>query len=307
MMKILRRWAYLLIPALVVVNACHKSAVTPVLPSYKTLDRVVAGQQGLATFYSALQKTGMDKILSDTGILYTIFAPADSAFLAAGLTADSVSRIDAGQLSRLLRYHIAVGNYPAGRFKGGYLLPLGMSDSLYAYIVFFMGITINGAFLDSVDIPARNGQVHVIDRVLNIPDRSLLQAINDDPDLSYLSAAFRILGWDEDFFYRVNGGTFLAPTNAAFIAKGYADTARFPYITEMLSQSLGSNFIYGQRFFPMQDLYGGTFTGPSLKVTGKKGAFRVELVDIAGSAGFISQNLLCLNGVLHKIDKVLGK
>lgn len=131
----------------------------------ETLDAGM-GVGSFNTLHAALRDTGLESLLAGEGPL-TIFAPTDDAF--AALPAETRERLldPAGRdaLTALLRGHVVPGMILADEMLGrtvevGTLA--GAPLEIDARTIFSVG----GAGLLARDIPASNGVVHVIDRVL---------------------------------------------------------------------------------------------------------------------------------------------
>lgn len=131
----------------------------------ETLDAGM-GVGSFNTLHAALRDTGLESVLHSEGSL-TIFAPTDEAF--AALPAETVERLmsPAGRddLIALLQRHVVSGAVVAEEVLGRAFevdTLAGAPLSIDARTIF----SVDGASLLARDIPASNGIVHVIDRVL---------------------------------------------------------------------------------------------------------------------------------------------
>src|SRR6202012_5322716 len=61
-------------------------------------------------FRQAARKVGLDSLLPVTGY-FTLFAPVDSAMIAAGLDSARISLLPADSLSEIIGYHVVEGAY----------------------------------------------------------------------------------------------------------------------------------------------------------------------------------------------------
>jgi len=99
---------------------------------------------------------------------YTVFAPTDAAFLALldelGVTAEQLLS-DQKLVTRVLRYHIVRGNLPADKVLARKSLHTlqGRISQNNSVLTDLNGRTAN---IIQTDIPASNGVIHVIDRVV---------------------------------------------------------------------------------------------------------------------------------------------
>jgi uncharacterized surface protein with fasciclin (FAS1) repeats len=119
----------------------------------------------LSTLVGALQQTGLDAALNDTsGDPLTAFAPLDSAF---ELLDDGVlAGLSDAELTDILLFHVSPGETRAAE-----LVTLDSVDTLleqsFTVEVTDAGVLLNGnVTLAATDIRAKNGVIHLIERVL---------------------------------------------------------------------------------------------------------------------------------------------
>ncbi|AFY75376.1 secreted/surface protein with fasciclin-like repeats [Synechococcus sp. PCC 7502] len=121
------------------------------------------------TFTNGLVSTGL------SGSLYgkqsfTIFAPTDAAFQA--LPRETTEMLfkpeNKEKLMKVLSYHLVSGKLTAKKLKPGYVKTVEGSGVLVA--VKNGQVMINNAAVTQTNIKARNGYIHVIDRVILPPD-----------------------------------------------------------------------------------------------------------------------------------------
>ncbi len=123
---------------------------------------VVAGQ--FSTLLRAVEAAGLKSTLEGDGP-FTVFAPTDGAF--AMLPEGTVEGLlqDRDALQSVLLYHVVPGRISARELREktqletvqGKPLTVAMTDQ---------GVTINGTYLLTADVPASNGVIHVITSVL---------------------------------------------------------------------------------------------------------------------------------------------
>ena len=135
--------------------------------SQRTIVQVAASDQRFSTLVSLVQKAGLANTLS-TGS-YTVFAPTNKAFARVPkATLDALAK-DPAQLKAVLTYHVAKGRLTAAKVVrrtriatvNGAAIRVRVRDGR----VFLNGST----RVTKTDIAARNGVIHVIDRVLLPP------------------------------------------------------------------------------------------------------------------------------------------
>jgi len=101
---------------------------------------------------------------------YTIFAPSDDAFAAAGIdlsTYDTPEEIAA--LKDILLYHVVAGTVASSDIVAGTSTVAAANGDNLTIVAGDSGVTVNGANVTIVDVPASNGVIHVIDQVLFPP------------------------------------------------------------------------------------------------------------------------------------------
>ena len=123
-----------------------------------------AGQFG--TLLAAVEAAGLGEFLSGRGPI-TVFAPTDEAFrrLPNGTVSDLLKPENREQLKTLLSYHVVAGRVTAAQAR-----QLSSARTVANQDVRIRDndgeLRINDAVVRIADIPASNGLVHVIDRVL---------------------------------------------------------------------------------------------------------------------------------------------
>jgi len=152
--------------ALILAPACADDdppAQTPE-PEPGTVVEVAVEAGQFTILAAALNEAGLVGALSGAGP-FTVFAPTDEAFAAAGISAEDLAAID--NLDEILTYHVLAGRVPASAVAAG---PRDTLAGLTAWLGTSGGVTINGAAVTSADVNASNGVIHVIDRVLMPPN-----------------------------------------------------------------------------------------------------------------------------------------
>jgi len=269
----------------------------------KNIVEVAAEAGQFSILIQAAQKAGLaDYLSTQNGI--TVFAPTDAAFknLLKDLGANSLDDIPVADLTNILLYHVIGSKAMSTDLKSGYLPTLSKSgdNSISMYINLANGVAINkNTKVTSADISAKNGVIHVVDKVILPP--TVVNIALDNDNFTILVQAVVKAGL-VDALSGKGPFTVFAPTNDAFNAlfaqlgiSGINDlTAEqlIPILTyhvvsgNVLSKSLANGNV-------------GTLNeGKSLTVnlTGgvKINSSEVIAADIQGS-----------NGVVHVINKVL--
>jgi uncharacterized surface protein with fasciclin (FAS1) repeats len=178
------------------------------LPSI--VDIAKADPANFSILVDALKKTGLEITLSNPGS-YTVFAPTNAAFTAAGYTSAAINALNPlvtadvqkiADLKLVLQNHvIGVGTRSLDLVAGGSFKTFGFyrgSNSLAtsganlnmfisktaADILINAGAANGGAKITTADIDASNGVVQVVDAVLAVP--TIVNQIKSNPDLSSL-------------------------------------------------------------------------------------------------------------------------
>ncbi len=136
-------------------------------------DDIVATAKSAGTFKTltaALDAAGKTQMLQEKGP-YTVFAPSDEAFakLPAGTVDELLKPENKEKLGKLLAYHVMEGKVMAADVKtmkaktaNGAELNIKVKGST---------VMVNDAKIVKADVPASNGVIHVIDKVLMPPTK----------------------------------------------------------------------------------------------------------------------------------------
>jgi transforming growth factor-beta-induced protein len=131
-------------------------------PQLPTVVDVAVADGRFKTLVSALKETDLVSTLQGQGP-FTVFAPTDNAF--AMLNLAGVSR---EALKNVLLYHVVAGYFPSSELKS--VLQLKSVQGSPINVRFENGkVYINNSQVVIADIKTRNGVIHVIDTVLQLP------------------------------------------------------------------------------------------------------------------------------------------
>lgn len=130
--------------------------------------QIAIGSPDHTTLVTAVQAAQLENSLVNTGPL-TVFAPVNAAFdaLPEGTVEDLLKPENKAALSNILTYHVTPGNLKKDflkRFK-----KLGQANNQNVMIEIIDGEPVVGGAHILASIPAGNGIVHVIDKVLLPP------------------------------------------------------------------------------------------------------------------------------------------
>ena len=268
----------------------------------------------LSILVDALQRADLITTLNGDGP-FTVLAPTNDAFTALlnTLGATSLNDIPVDQLRAILLNHVISGSVRSGDLATGYVTTLatGPNNSpISLYVEKTTGVKFNNtATVTTADVIGSNGVVHIIDKVLTIPN-VVNHALNN-PNFSILVTALTRPDLGVDYVSILSGTgpfTVFAPTNAAFVALlqelGASSLNDIPAAT--LNAVLQYHVVSGANVRSSQltngqqvtTFQGGKFTvnlTNGAKITDAKNRVsNVIAVDVQGS-----------NGVVHAIDKVI--
>lgn len=294
-------------------------------PAPKTITEIAQGNANLSLLVQALTKAGLAETLDNAGT-YTVFAPNNDAFNAAGYTSAAIAALttpdEIAGLKNVLLNHVIATKFTAAQLTTGYKKTLAVSAADAAngkidiYINTTSGVKLNGgANVVTPNVNASNGVVHIVDKVIALP--TIVTFVGADPNFSSLLAALtRPDQLDEGFATLLSGTTsspftVFAPTKAAFDSLltelGPGTTlANIPEQTltntlkyhvkagaNVLSSSLSNNL-------PVSTFLGQNFTIEILPTTG------AQIRDASNRVSkIVAVDVQSNNGVVHVIDKVL--
>lgn len=138
-------------------------------PAQRNLLGTLRSNSTFGTFIKAIDKAGLAASLTGTE-QYTLFAPTDEAFAAlpAGMLERLLEPANKNELASLINYHLVSGHKTTKDF--GQWTAARTLQGQHAPVVVAQGtLSIGGAQITESDIMAKNGVIHVIDKV-NIPE-----------------------------------------------------------------------------------------------------------------------------------------
>lgn len=135
-----------------------------------TVQSVVGGTAELSTFNKLVANAGLGDVLTGSAPV-TVFAPSDEAFKAVpAATLDKLAK-DPAALKSLLQHHMLPGSIKAGAIEAGSAPVATLAGTKLAVSKAGDFVTVEDALVIKADLAARNGVVHVIDRVLTPPKK----------------------------------------------------------------------------------------------------------------------------------------
>jgi uncharacterized surface protein with fasciclin (FAS1) repeats len=129
------------------------------------LVQVARGAGSFSTLLAAVEAAGLTGVLKGDGP-FTVFAPTDAAFAAIDPDALNALLADPEALAAVLTYHVVPGRFTAAQVLASSSLPTANGANAAISLDSDGNPRIDDAIILATDIGARNGIVHVIDRVI---------------------------------------------------------------------------------------------------------------------------------------------
>jgi uncharacterized surface protein with fasciclin (FAS1) repeats len=158
-----------------VPTAAPPIAQTPTTPTASKnlaqLAQSASTQGSFTTLSRAVQAADLTKQMAEQGP-YTVFAPTDAAFAALpkGTVDNLLKPENKQQLVKLLGYHAIPGQVTSSQLTSGQVKTVEGSPVTLKVNSTTSTVTVNGAKVIQADIPASNGVVHVVDKVILPPN-----------------------------------------------------------------------------------------------------------------------------------------
>jgi transforming growth factor-beta-induced protein len=268
-----------------------------------------------STLETAIRAADLQGTLRGPGP-FTLFAPTNQAFekllAELNLTAEQLLA-NKPLLTQVLTYHVLSARVLARQIDDGatpatvqgQAITLNVDGNRKIQITDARGRTSNVTF---TNLRARNGVVHLIDRVILPTDKDIVDIAAGNPEFSILVAAVKAAGL-VDTLKSAGPFTVFAPTNDAFAAllqelnlTAEQLLANKPLLTQVLtyhvlaSRSLASSLTDG--------LASATVQGQPVKF--KKTESGLSIIDARGrTSNVVIANVQASNGVIHAIDRVI--
>jgi uncharacterized surface protein with fasciclin (FAS1) repeats len=304
---ILRSTVALLASSALLLTSCDKDDAAPIT---NTITDVVVKNANYSVLKEAVVKAGLDGTLRGAGP-FTVFAPDNTAFSNAGITSATVTSLSATALSDLLLYHtipakILAAGVPAG--PNAKVVTAG-GDSVFVTSK-SAGVFVNGIQVAQADIAADNGVIHRLATALNKPSGNIVEkaisVTGGDNALDSLVVAVTTAGLASTL--TGNTLTVFAPTNKAF--RDLLTALRLPNIKSIpvatLQAVLAYHVVVGRAF--SSDLANGPlkmFSNTNTTVSLASGATILGNGNGGTASNIAATNIMCRNGVVHVIDRVL--
>ena len=277
-----------------------------------TIVEVPLFRKSYSTLTAALVKAELVSTLLTDGP-FTVFAPDNDAFEAAGIT--SLEGLSKEDLTPILLYHVLGAKVmSSGLPADGIVTTLNSGGFDKFYLSLGTNVYINGSsMITAVDIEKSNGVIHTINRTLMPPSQTVVEiaaALSQASNAEFTTLVSLLTDPSQqavlDAISNENGSfTIFAPTDAAFAEiSAVTSTLTSAQISEVLKYHVIGSRIYST------DLSDGvepaTVNGQTLKVNLAESGVTISDQDMTNTdATVIQVNVNGTNGVIHVIDKVL--
>lgn len=294
------------------IASCDKNDETV---SYPSFDDFLKSKPELSMFTQALDKAQLQTFKEGQGP-FTWFAPTNDAFIAAGITQDSLNKMTAGKTSYLLLYQlinptsipliplftrdmIAQNSFAKTTQLGQNIYVGNYGDSFY----------VNGSSIISRDNQVSNGVVHIVNR-FNVPPvlkgniQNLLSATGQHT--LFIAALTKASRWTALGTTAVF--TVLAPTDAAMTAAGYTSASINTSTVGRMDSLVRYHMFSNSRMFT-NDLGNkttpGTMLGTTKTIVASNIGKKFKGLSNATPVDAIVSDMLGTNGIVHSINGVL--
>lgn len=306
-MKTIKAWSVLLLSiSFFNLTACEKEdSETPT--TEQTIVEIAANDPQFSTLVAALKRVKLDVTLQGAGP-FTVFAPTNAAFTALGVDLATVSD---QALTEILLYHVLGASVKAGDIKEGQTYAstaaaTGPGGAALSVLIekSGAGVKLNAtASVTTADIIAKNGVIHVIDKVITPLDVVGHAAANSN--FTSLVGALGSASGDLVTVLKGTGPfTVFAPLNSAFAAiSGTVATLNADQLSKVLTYHVvaGANvrstaLTNGQQ---VTTVNGEKFT---VNISGSA----VTLKDAKGNSASVAlTDVQAKNGVIHVLSSVI--
>lgn len=200
----------------------------------RSITTIIKNNYAFSMFYQALQRTGLDRLLDTAAGPFTLLAPDNDAFSLAGISPDSLGKMDTATLGPWIRYHVIPQSIPSASIPQTIDFTYTSLAGLPVYFSVPLPIPgqhqnptpdnpmihIDGTGITKADIFAANGVIYDMVKPLTYPAYATVKDfLEHTPRYSNLAQALRQFGLLDEL---AQPGPFvlLAPDNDVFSAHG---------------------------------------------------------------------------------------
>lgn len=260
---------------------------------------IVASDPQFSTLFAALHQADLVDLFKGPGPL-TVFAPTNAAFNALPAAQLDALLQDKCKLAEVLKHHVISGSMSENSLRS-----TSRVQSLADFPLLIdtsSGTKVSGSTITTSDLLAANGRIHVIDRVILPPERSILEVVESRPELSTMFKAIS----DTELGDALSGTeplTLLAPSNSAFLALFTNNLELVLEQRDFLLSVLRRQMAQGSLFSSeVED----NLTVPSL-IPDYSLIFKVkdDVIKVNG-ATLLVRDIVATNGVVHVISRFMS-
>lgn len=260
----------------------------PVPPN--TIVDVAVANGNFTVLAAALTRADLVDDLSGAGP-FTVFAPTDAAFNAAGITVATVATLPVATLQEILTYHVVAGSVASTAIPQH-------ADALSGLTLWFTttgGVKVNDANVTTADVSASNGIIHVVDKVLMPPTIVDMAGYAGLSSLAGALTSANLIGT----LSGTGPFTVFAPTNAAFAALPAVPTG------DALTAVLTYHVLAGETLAAGLPAAAQTLSVPAGGTSGYSVVFNTASGAKVNQANIVITDIKVTNGVIHVIDAVI--
>ncbi|WP_160714923.1 fasciclin domain-containing protein [Chitinophaga solisilvae] len=323
---------YLLCALVCVMAGCIKKEAMQTAPdsTAASLRSLMKSNFSFSMFYEVMMQTGTDSLLDNNAAGYTLMVPDNGAFARSGISRDSLRKIPAADLRRMVLYHILPGK------TGSAAIPqaIGFSWNTLSNDRLFTSTTsadtnlyVNGITVIRKNIQAANGIIHALNNPLTVPAASVQDLLVQQGTYRCLIAGLKKFGlWDG--LKTKKPVVIIAPTDEAFALHNWNADAVEQMDPAAFRKLVFGAYIISPAFFFLQDLKMAPVAGPFLQeeslylvrnvVSVTEAEFKVvptnyrdpeySMRDIFFGkwfpVPFSRPGALAVNGIVHQVDQL---
>jgi uncharacterized surface protein with fasciclin (FAS1) repeats len=309
-----------LLPVLVLtlfIYSCDDDNDSVIIDTNSIVD--VAIDNNLSSLVTAVTRANLESVLSREGE-FTVLAPTNAAF-ATFLDEndfDSLNDVPVNLLRNILLNHVITGSLQSTQLTTGYVntnaISVASNTNMSIYINVKNGVVFNGiSTVQTANIMADNGIVHVVDKVIGLPNvvtfatadpnfSILVDALTREDDYNYVTTLSTAVGTSPTPF------TVFAPTNDAFVAllEELEVNALGDIATETLTSILKTHVVLEANVLEVNLSNNMIINTLGVNLTVSLTANSTTLTDSKDRvSNIITTDVQANNGVIHAISKVV--
>jgi len=270
----------------------------------ETVVDIVKKNPDFSILAMALERADLLNALETTQNL-TVFAPNNAAFAATGLSEEAIKGMAVADLAKVLKYHVLGNKVMASDLVQAQSVIAPTLAGLNIFASTFGGkVLINGVSVTAADAVVSNGVIHVIDKVLLPPTKTIAALASETPALAELLKAVSkaelasVLADNNKYF------TVFAPVNEGFtaISKVTAKLSKED-LQKVLFAHLSDKVLFAGNINDQINL---TTLHPNANLIFTINPVMVKIKEKPTSQSTVkATNIIATNGIIHLIEKVL--